>query len=119
MLAGFRAGRDRIGAQVCRTHNYIFRLTWSGILSLMAPMLKRSMTQKIETWPELVKVWPDVAAFSRAVGVELSCSRGWMNRKSVRKVYFPQIVEALKAEGFTQATTEDLGALPWSKEETT
>lgn len=79
-------------------------------------MLIQSINRKIETWPELVKLWPYLATFAEEVGVPLFRARGWLNRMSVPSRYFPQIVEAAKAYGIT-CTTEDLAALAWSKEE--
>lgn len=80
-------------------------------------MLIQSISRKIETWDELLGLWPYVASFASDVGVPFLRARGWVNRKSVPSRYFPAICEASKSHGIADATPDDLAALAWSKPE--
>jgi len=79
----------------------------------MVTMLTLSMPLKIETWADLVKLWPYLATLAEEINVPVRRVRGWVDRMSVPRRYHPQIVEALKAKGIEGVTVEDLGSLPW------
>lgn len=71
------------------------------------------MTRKIETWDDLLGAWPYTATLADALGVPVRRVRGWLDRKSVPRRYFPSICEAAKVYGIMNATPDDLAALAW------